>query len=149
MIEPNDTIFIRLISDLAKPSSLPSPWESITDSDAFRTSVLKDLYRLNSSDAHKFLTVLNNEAPPHEAPGALLSRASKAAVELLPLLLRKYRALLEAEARETEHDKFMNHESDYDPFVENTHFTRDSFAGRGAVEPDTPLKLDRWGNVCE
>jgi hypothetical protein len=71
MIEPNDKVFIRLISDLAEPSSLPSAWDSITDSDTLRTTALMALYRLHSTDAHKFLTVLNNDAPPNESPTAL------------------------------------------------------------------------------
>ena len=90
MIEPNDKVFIRLISDLAEPSSLPSAWDSITDSDTLRTTALMALYRLHSTDAHKFLTVLNNDAPPNESPTALRFRASKAAKDLLPRLLRKY-----------------------------------------------------------
>jgi hypothetical protein len=39
MLEPQtDRIFIRLISDLAKPSTVPSAWEPVTDADVFRTS---------------------------------------------------------------------------------------------------------------
>ena len=89
MIEPNVRIFIQLISDLAEPSPLPVAFEPAVDTDAFRTLVLKALYRLGSTDAQKFLSVLNLEAPPHEAPGALLLRASRAAAALLPCLLRK------------------------------------------------------------
>jgi hypothetical protein len=149
MIEPNDKVFIRLISDLAKPSTLPDAWTTSTDSEPFRTTVLKSLYQLRSSDSQKFLTMLNNDAPPNESPTALLSRAHRAAQELLPRLILKYQSLVEAETRETAHDKFMKTESEYDPFVEGTNFTRDSYAGRGELEPEKPIRLDRFGNICE
>jgi hypothetical protein len=147
MLEPqNDRKFIRLISDLGNEPSLPDAWTPSTDADVFRRFALEALNRLNSSDSRKFLTVLSADAPPNEAPTALLSRASKDAKDLLPHLLRKYRELCEAEARETAHDKFMKHESEYDPFVEGTNFTRDSYSGRGEVEPEKPLHLDHFGN---
>jgi hypothetical protein len=91
--------------------------------------------------------VLNNDAPPNESPTALLARANRAAQQLLPHLIRKYQSLLEAEARETAHDKFITNESEYDPSVEGTNFTRDSYSGRGEVEPEKPLQLDKWRNV--
>jgi hypothetical protein len=147
MIEPNDTIFIQLISDLAKPSSLPDAWKPSTDADALRTSVLKNLYRLNSSDAHKFLALLNTEAPPNESPTALLARAHRAAQELLPRLILKYQSLAEAEARKTAHDRFIKQESDFDQFLEGANLTRDSYAGRGELEADPTTVLDAWGNV--
>jgi hypothetical protein len=148
MLEPqNDRKFIRLISDLGKESSLPDAWTPSTDADVFRRFALEALYRLNSSDSRKFLTVLSTEALPNEAPAAFLSRASKAAKDLLPHLLRKYRELCEAEALETAHNKFINSESDYDPFVAGTNFTGDSYAGRGELEADPPTALDAWGNV--
>jgi hypothetical protein len=149
MVEPNDKVFIRLISDLAEPSTLPNAWESTTDSDTLRTTALKALYRLQSTDAHKFLTVLNNDAPPNEAPVALLSRANRAAQQLLPHLIRKYQSLLEAEARETAHERFLKDESAYDPFIEDTLLTRDAFSGRGEVEPEKPVRLDRFGNCVQ
>ena len=147
MIEANDKVFIRLISDLAEPSTFPNAWDSTTDSDTLRTSALKALYRLQSTDAHKFLTVLNNEAPPNEAPVALLSRANRAAQELLPRLIRKYQSLLEAEARETAHEQFLKAETAFDPFLEDASLTRDAYAGWGEIEPEKPLLLDKWGNV--
>jgi hypothetical protein len=146
MLEPNDKVFIRLISALAEPSSLPSSWDSTTDSDTLRTAALKSLYRLPSTDAYKFLTVLNNDAPPNEAPVALLSRASKAAKSLLPHLLRKYQDLAEAATRETEHDKFVRQEASFDPFLEDANLSRDAYSGRGEVEPEKPLHLDHFGN---
>jgi glutamine synthetase adenylyltransferase len=147
MLEPNDRVFIHLISDLAKPSTLPSAWDSTTDSDTLRTSALKALYRLHSTDSTKFLTVLNTDAPPNESPTALLARAHRAAQELLPRLIRKYQSLLEAEARETAHDRFLKNESAYDLCLEDAALTRDSYAGRGEIESDKPLHLDAWGNV--
>jgi hypothetical protein len=139
MIEPNDTVFIQLISDLAESAALPSSWESISDTDTLRTAALKSLYRLQSTDAHKFLTVLNNDAPPNESPTALLARANRAAQELLPHLIRKYRSLLEAEARESAHDQFTKQESDVDQFLDGANLTRDSYAGRGSWKPNRRL----------
>jgi hypothetical protein len=147
MLDPSDKVFIRLISALAEPSSLPSAWDSTTDSDTVRTSALKALYRLPSTDAHKFLTVLNNDAPPNESPTALLARANRAATELLPRLHREYQSQLEAEARETTHDQFIKQESDFDQFLEGANLTRDSYAGHGELEADPPTVLDAWGNV--
>jgi len=149
MLEPeNDRKFIRLIYDLGKDSSLPNGWTPSTDAD--RSAALKQLSRLNSSDSRKFLTVLNTDAPPHETEAAFNSRTSKAARQLLPHLLRKYQELVKAAASETEHEKFINAESEHDPFLEDTTFlTRDAYAGRGEVEPEKPLQLDSWGNVID
>jgi hypothetical protein len=90
--------------------------------------------------------VLNAEAPPHETNTAFLARAHKAAVDLLPRLLLKYQKLLEAAARETAYDQFLNNESAYDPFLEDANLSRDAYAGRGEVEPDKPVRLDGFGN---
>ena len=136
-----------LISALAEPSSPPSAWDSTTDSDSLRTSALKALYWLPSTDAHKFLTVLNNDAPPNESPTALLARASRAAKDLLPPLMRKYQSLLQAEARESAHDQFVRQESDFDQFLDGANLTRESYAGRGELEADPPTVVDAWGNV--
>jgi hypothetical protein len=124
--------------------SLPDGWTSSTDSNSSQSAALKSLYRLGSSDSRKFLTVLNTEAPPHETADAFMSRASKAARQLLPHLLRKYQELVKAAASETEHEKFINAESEYDPFLEDTNnLTRDAYSGRAEIEPETPVK-GRW-----
>jgi hypothetical protein len=91
--------------------------------------------------------VLNNDAPPNESPTALLARANRAAQELLPHLIRKYRSLLEAEARESAHDQFIKQESDVDQFLDGANLTRDSYAGRGELEAESPTVVDAWGKV--
>jgi hypothetical protein len=148
MLEPEkDRLFIRLITDLAEPSALPDAWTPSPDSDSSQSAALKSLYRLGSSDSRKFLTVLNTEAPPHETTDAFLNRVHKAAAQLLPHLVRKYQELVRAAAIETEHEKFIKVESEYDPFLEDTNnLTRDAYSGRAEIEPETPVKVDGFGN---
>lgn len=57
------------------------------------------------------------------------------------------RELREAEARETAHDQFIKQESDFDQFLEGANLTRDSYAGRGELEAESPTVVDVWGNV--
>jgi hypothetical protein len=149
MIEANDRTFVRLIAELAKPSVLPNAWgDASGDSETvYRTAILRALARLGSSDARKVLTVLADAAPPNETAAAMLVRANRAARELLPALLCEFQSRLNAEAAETNHDNFIRMESDSDPFLENANLTRDSFAGRGEIEPERPGKVDPWGYV--
>ena len=146
MLKPNDKYFVQLISRLAQPPELPDAFTASADTDILRTEILKALRRLPSTDVDKFFAVLNAEAPPHETNTGFLARAHKAAKDLLPHVLRKYQSLLDAAARETSHQRFVKDESAFDPFLEDANLSRDAYAGRGEVEPDTPLKLDRFGN---
>jgi hypothetical protein len=150
MLEPeNDRRFIRLIYDLGKDSSLPNGWTPSTDTDRLRNSALKELSQLNTSDSRQFLAVLNSEAPPHETTDAFLARVYKAAAQLLPHLLCKFRELQIAEARETEKEKFLKNEAEFDPFLQDASLARDAYSGRGEIEPEQPLQVDRWGNVID
>lgn len=72
-------------------------------------------------------------------------RSHQMAKGLLPQLLRDLQTK-EAGASETEQEKFVREESNFDPFLENTLLTRDAYSGRGEVEPEKPLRLDRFGN---
>jgi len=152
MIEATDRTFVRLIAELAKPSVLPNSWDTSppgTDSEAaYQTAILTALAGLASSDARKFLTVLADVAPPNETAAAMLVRANRAARELLPALLREFHSRLNAEAVETNHEKFVRKESDSDPFLDNdTHLTRDAFSEKAEIEPERPAKVDPWGYV--
>ena len=147
MLEPNDNYFVQLIVRLAQPPALPDAFTQSPDTHASRTAILKALYRLPSTDAVKFLSVLNSEGLPNESSSSLLSRAHEIAKAMLPRLLREYQLQLDKEAAQTEHDRFLKNESEYDPFVEGTNFTRDSYAGRGELEADPPTVVDAWGNV--
>ena len=151
MIEANDRTFVRLIAELAKPSVLPSGWDDSASGDSetvYRTAILNALARLGTSDARKFLTVLADAAPPNETAAAMLVRANRATKELLPVLLREFQSRLNAEAAETNQEKFVRKESDSDPFLGNdTHLTRDAFSGKAEIEPERPAKVDQWGYV--
>lgn len=151
MIDAHDRTFVRLIAELARPSLLPNNWDDSTSGDSetvYQTAVLNALKKLGSSDARKFLTVLADAAPPNETAAAMLVRANRAARELLPVLLREFQSRLNAEAAETNHEKFVRKESDSDPFLGNdTHLTRDAFSGRAEIEPERPAKVDPWGYV--
>ena len=151
MIEANDRAFVRLIAELAKPSVLPNGWDDSASGDSetvYRTAILNALARLGTSDARKFLTVIADAAPLNETTRAMLARVNRTARELLPVLLREFHSRLNAEAAETNHEKFIRQESDSDPFLGNdTHLTRDAFSGRAEIEPERPAKVDPWGYV--
>ena len=151
MIEANDRAFVRLIAELAKPSVLPNGWDDSASGDSetvYRTAILNALARLGTSDARKFLTVVADAAPLNETTGAMLARVNRTARELLPVLLREFQSQLNAEAAETNHEKFVRKESDSDPFLGNdTHLARDAFSGKAEIEPERPAKVDPWGYV--
>jgi hypothetical protein len=137
-----DEIFIRLVVSLAtcEPSNEPG-----TDNHRRWTDTLKAIYRMNHPPAHAFLASINLAGIPNEAPESLLLRAHQMAKGLLPSLLRDLQTK-EAGASETEHEKFVRQESSFDPFLENANLTRDAYSGRGEVEPEQPVRLDRFGN---
>jgi hypothetical protein len=100
---------------------------------------------MNHPPAHAFLASINLAGIPNEAPESLLLRSHQMAKALLLSLLRELQTK-EAEASETEHEKLVRWESNFDPFLENTLLTRDAYRGRGEVEPEKPVRLDRFGN---
>jgi hypothetical protein len=142
----DDRVFICLISDLAKPFTLPGSWEPAIGSDAFVTSVLEALYRLQprtSTNSCPFPIWMLRPTKPL-APSWLV-RTGRERPSPAPAL--QYQTLLDAEKGETTHDKFPDNEANCDPFVEGTNFTKDRYSGRGELEADPPTVLDRWGNV--
>jgi len=146
IIERDDErVFICLISDLAKPFTLPGSWEPAIGSDAF---VIRSRSPVPppATHAHKFLSVPNLESAqrsPQEPSSLVLT--SRERPSLAPAL--HYQTLLDAEKGETTHDKFPDNEANCDLFVEGTNFTKDRYSGRGELEADPPTVLDRWGNV--
>jgi len=71
----DDRVFICLISDLAKPFTLPGSWEPAIGSDAFVTSVLEALYRLQPRTSTNSCPFPIWKLRPTKPPRALLARA--------------------------------------------------------------------------
>ncbi len=108
---------------------------------------MKAIYRLNHPPAHSFLAAINLATLPNESPSALLLRAHSHAKAVLPKLLVEYREATSKTDKETNHNRFLQEQTESDPFLENANLTRDAFSGRGAIEEERPVKLDGWGNV--
>jgi hypothetical protein len=89
-------------------------------------------------------------ALPNESPPALLLRAHQHAKTVLPKLLVEYREAKSREAADSNKNIFLRQQAESDPFIgEDTQLTRGAFAGRGAMEPEQPARIDAWGNVIQ
>jgi hypothetical protein len=140
----NET-FIRLISALASCGAN----EPGNDEHACWTETLKAIYRLNHPPAHSFLASINLSGLPNEAPAELLLRSHRTAKAYLPELLRQYQAEKAKSDAETNHTKFLQSQSENDPFIDGANLTHDAYAGRGDAEPEQLAKIDSWGNVIQ
>jgi hypothetical protein len=141
----NET-FITLVAALALcHTNTPE-----NDEHARWTATLKAIYQMPYEPAHAFLTSINLTGLPNESPAELLLRSHRMAKAYLPELLRQYQAEKAKSDAETNHTKFLHQQAESDSFLgEDTHLTRDAYAGRGDVEPEQRAKLDVWGNVIQ
>jgi len=136
--------FIRLVAALAVCDETPG-----TDEHTRWTEILKAIYRMTYQPAHEFLARINMSGLPNESPAALLTRAHQHAKQLLPLLLLENPEVKANAATETNYEKYVRREREFDPFLDGANLTRDAYSGKSQIEPEQKVTTDRWGNVVQ